>query len=81
MGSALLNRLSGFSAINLTELNATASYLKRIDRKFLMTEDKFLSILGDLSSDFRALEIWEKRVFLYHNVYMDTDDYLFYNQH
>lgn len=81
MGSALLNRLSGFSAINLTELNATASYLKRIDRKFLMTEDKFLEILHDLSADFRALEIGWKRVFLYDNVYMDTNDYLFYNQH
>lgn len=81
MGSALLNRLSGFSAINLTELNATASYLKRIDRKFLMTEDKFLEILHDLSADFRALEIGWKKVFLYDNVYMDTDEYLFYNQH
>ncbi|MCD5375026.1 polyphosphate polymerase domain-containing protein [Candidatus Gracilibacteria bacterium] len=81
MGSALLNRLSGFSAMSLTELNATASYLKRIDRKFLMTEEKFLEILGDLSNDFKALEIGDKRVFLYDNVYMDTDDYLFYNQH
>lgn len=81
MGSALLNRLSGFSAINLTELNATASYLKRIDRKFLLTEKKFLEILSDLSDDFRALEIDGKRVFLYDNVYMDTEDYLFYNQH
>lgn len=81
MWSALLNRLSGFSAINLTELNATASYLKRIDRKFLLTEQSFLEILGDLSKDFRALEIDGKRTFLYDNVYMDTDDYLFYNQH
>lgn len=81
MGSALLNRLSGFSAMSLTELNATASYLKRIDRKFLMTEKKFLEILGDLSQDFKALEIDNKRVFLYDNVYMDTNDYLFYNQH
>jgi len=45
MGSALLNRLSGFSSMSLTELNATASYLKRIDRKFLMTENQFLDIL------------------------------------
>ncbi len=81
MGSALLNRLSGFSTINLTELNATASYLKRIDRKFLLTEKQFLKILNDLSGDFRALEIDGKRVFLYDNVYMDTDEYLFYNQH
>lgn len=81
MGSALLNKLSGFSAINLTELNATASYLKRIDRKFLLTEKQFLEILADLSDDFKALEIDGKRVFLYDNVYMDTNDYLFYNQH
>jgi len=81
MWSALLNRLSGFSAMSLTELNATASYLKRIDRKFLMTEKKFLEILGDLSQDFKALEIDNKRVFLYDNVYMDTNDYLFYHQH
>jgi len=81
MGSALLNRLSGFSSMSLTELNATASYLKRIDRKFLMTENKFLDILWDLSQDFKALEIDGKKVFLYDNVYMDTPDYLFYNQH
>jgi len=67
--------------MTLTELNATASYLKRIDRKFLMTENQFLDILGDLSEDFKALEIDGKRVFLYDNVYMDTDEYLFYNQH
>jgi hypothetical protein len=67
--------------MSLTELNATASYLKRIDRKFLMTEKQFLEILGDLSDDFKTLEIDGKRVFLYDNVYMDTDDYLFYNQH
>ena len=46
-----------------------------------MTETKFLDILQDLSEDFKALEIDEKRVFLYDNVYMDTQDYLFYNQH
>ena len=81
MWSALLSKLSGFSAINLTELNATASYLKRIDRKFLLTEKKFLKVLEDLSYDFRALEIQDKRVFLYDNVYMDTPEYLFYEQH
>jgi len=67
--------------MSLTELNATASYLKRIDRKFLMTEKQFLEILWDLSEGFKALEIDGKRVFLYDNVYMDTADYLFYNQH
>lgn len=81
MGTALLGRLSQFWSINLTELNATASYLKRIDRKFLLTEKKFLEILKDLSADFRILEIDGKRVFNYDNVYMDTQNYDFYMQH
>ena len=81
MWSALLSRLSSFSTIDLKELNATASYLKRIDRKFLLTEKKFLKIIDELSKDFRVLEIDGKRSFLYDNVYMDTDNYLFYEQH
>jgi len=81
MWSALLHKLSWFSSINLTELNATASYLKRIDRKFLLTEKQFFEVLKWLSWDFKALEIDGKRTFLYDNVYMDTDEYLFYNQH
>ncbi len=81
MGTALGTRLSSFTPIDLTELNATASYLKRIDRKFLLTEAQFLEVLKNLSSDFRALEIDGKRVFNYDNVYMDTEDYLFYKQH
>lgn len=81
MVAALLQRISSFSPINLTELNATASYLKRIDRKFLVTEKQFLHLLSDLSEDFRTLEIDGKRVFSYDNIYMDTQDYLFYKQH
>lgn len=81
MGTALLWSLSGFTPIDLTELNATASYLKRIDRKFLVTEKELISVLKDLKNDFRTLEIGDKRIFDYDNVYMDTQDYLFYKQH
>jgi hypothetical protein len=67
--------------MTLTELNATASYLKRIDTKFLMTKSDFKTLLDDLSKDFKVLEIAGNRVFGYDNVYMDTKDYFFYNQH
>lgn len=73
--------LNNFSTLSLTELNAKASYLKRIDRKFLLTYWQFSDILNDLKENFQVLEIDWKRVFSYDNVYMDTDDYLFYNQH
>lgn len=75
------NETKKFEKITLDELNQTSSYLKRIDRKFLTNNEKLKDILEDLKNDFRILEINNKRVFSYDNVYMDTEDYLFYNQH
>ncbi len=73
--------LKKFEKLTLTELNSTASFLKRIDRKFLLTKDQFKEILEDLKKDFRVLEINNLRMFKYDNVYMDTKDFLFYKQH
>ena len=73
--------LKTFEKLTLTELNSTASFLKRIDRKFLLTTSQFKETLEDLKKDFRVLEIGGNRMFKYDNVYMDTKDYLFYNQH
>ena len=81
MATTFDTKLEKFQALTLTELNAQASYLKRIDRKFLLTKNQFAEILEDLKEDFQVLEIAGKKVFSYDNVYMDTDDYLFYNQH
>ncbi len=75
------NNVSDFGSINLTELNATASFLKRIDKKYLITEGQLAAVLKDLKWGFNVLEIDSKRIFSYDNVYMDTADYLFYNQH
>ena len=74
-------KLLDFASINLTELNATANYLKRIDKKYLITENKLKNILDDLKNNFQVLDIDWTRVFSYDNVYMDTDEYLFYNKH
>lgn len=73
--------LKKFNSLKLSELNEKSSFLKRIDRKYLLTYEQFLDILADLKDDFRVLEIDKKKVFNYDNVYMDTQDYLFYNQH
>jgi hypothetical protein len=55
---ANLNKsLKKFKAISLSELNAKASFLKRIDRKYLLTYNQFLEILSDLKNDFKVLEI------------------------
>lgn len=81
MSTIYNTRLQNFWTINLTELNATASYLKRIDKKYLLNGKQFSEVLNDLKGDFKVLEIKWQKIFSYDNVYMDTDDYLFYNQH
>lgn len=73
--------LNDFQPLTLTQLNAQASFLKRIDRKFLLTTQEFWDFLKELKNDFQVLEISWKKVFSYDNIYMDTQDYLFYNQH
>ncbi|MCP4523041.1 MAG: polyphosphate polymerase domain-containing protein [Candidatus Gracilibacteria bacterium] len=74
-------KLQQFSSLSLNELNNQASYLKRIDRKFLLSVSQLDSILKELQEDYSILEIGEKQVFSYDNMYMDTQDYLFYHQH
>ncbi len=75
------SKLQNFETISLSELNTKASYLKRIDKKFLINWKQFPEILKDLTNDFKVLEIKGKKIFSYDNIYMDSDDYIFYNQH
>lgn len=81
MNTTYNTKLKDFDTISLTELNAKASYLKRIDKKFLLNGKQFASILDNLKKDFKVLEIKGKKIFSYDNIYMDSEDYLFYNQH
>lgn len=81
MSTITKKEVKDFEKITLDELNQTSSYLKRIDRKFLVTATQLKEILKDITKDFKVLEIAGKRIFSYDNVYMDTEDYLFYNQH
>lgn len=81
MWTDLNNRLKTFNPISLTELNASASFLDRIDTKYLLTETEFKEILKDLEKEFYILDIKEKSVFEYESIYMDTEKYDFYYQH
>ncbi len=81
MVADLNNNLKSFNQISLSELNSQASFLNRIDTKYLLTEEEFKNILKDLEEDFYVLEINSKSIFQYESVYMDTEDYWFYYQH
>lgn len=75
------NKLKKFWTISLKELNNKASYLKRIDTKYLLTWEQLSKILDKLKENYKVLEIKWQKLFSYDNVYMDTSDYLFYEQH
>jgi len=81
MWTRYTSKLQDFKTISLTELNATASFLKRIDKKYLISYKQFAKILDELMDDFYVLEIKGKKIFSYDNIYMDTPDYHFYDQH
>ncbi|MDD3301989.1 MAG: polyphosphate polymerase domain-containing protein [Candidatus Gracilibacteria bacterium] len=81
MGTDLNTSLKTFNQITLTQLNSQASFLNRIDTKYILTEAKFKEILKDLEEDFFILEIKEKSIFEYESIYMDTYDFHFYYQH
>lgn len=73
--------LKDFKVISLEHLNATASFLKRVEKKYLLNSNQFIKLLSDLKKNYNILEINWKKVFSYDNVYMDTNDHLFYEQH
>ncbi len=81
MGTDLNTNLKTFNQISLSELNAQASFLNRIDTKYLLTEEEFKNILRDLEEEFYILEIKEKSIFDYESIYMDSQNYDFYYQH
>lgn len=79
--SNLRIQLKDFKIISLEGLNSSASFLKRLEKKYLLNSKQFLRLLPELKKNYNILEINWRRVFNYDNVYMDTENYLFYEQH
>jgi hypothetical protein len=57
MSTISKTEVKDFQKITLDELNQTSSYLKRIDRKFLVTASQLKEILKNITKDFKVLEI------------------------
>ena len=68
MKSNYNTKLQNFSTLSLTELNAKASYLKRIDKKYLLNWSQFAEILDELKEDFLVLEIKWQKIFSYDKI-------------
>jgi hypothetical protein len=78
--ASILEVLSSFSQISLEEMD-NARLMNRTDTKYVMSVSRIPSILTRMNGDYKVLEINGARVFSYFTTYMDTADYLFFNQH
>ena len=77
----LLNVLKEFAPISLDQLNATMSLMERIDKKYIIALTDLGSVMKELSQDYFVLSINNNSLFTYDNIYMDTEDDLFFYQH
>lgn len=74
------NRVEQFLPISLKEMNSVA-LMKRTDTKFVISKTQLISILEEVVSDYKVLEINEDRIMSYSSLYFDTPDNKFYYDH
>lgn len=77
----LFETLKNFDTISLDELNATMSLMERIEKKYLISLEDLGKLMKEFHNDYYILAIKWNSIFTYDNIYMDTDDFYFYNQH
>lgn len=72
--------VDSFDSVSLEEMDAV-KLMDRYDTKFLLHVKRVPELLKLMAKDYRVLEINGIRVSGYNTTYLDTPDYLFYNQH
>jgi hypothetical protein len=72
--------LDPFIPIGLDEIE-TVSFMNRSDLKYVLSVGRISELLGHLKGFYKILEINGERLLSYRTTYLDTDDYLFFNQH
>ena len=74
------NTLKQFDTATLEYVN-TLNLNNRQDTKYAFRHSELSSVLEELKSNYKILEIENKKEFLYENLYYDTPDLFMYFQH
>ena len=69
-----------FTPISLKEMDGV-ELMNRTDTKFVVSLDDLLSILDEVKTTYRILEVNDIRFSHYETLYYDTEDFLFYTRH
>ncbi|HNW56999.1 MAG TPA: polyphosphate polymerase domain-containing protein [Bacteroidales bacterium] len=69
-----------FTPVSLEDMD-NVRLMNRIDTKYVLSKKMLPDILNRIDGKYKVLEINEKRVFSYSTTYLDTKEYLFFDQH
>ncbi|HHO56352.1 MAG TPA: polyphosphate polymerase domain-containing protein [Trueperaceae bacterium] len=72
--------LQDYDSIGLSDLNEH-NLQRRIDSKYVFSYQVLIELLNRLSNEFYVLEVNNKRLQTYNNIYFDTPDFKLYNKH
>jgi hypothetical protein len=73
------NILNNFDPISLNQMDGV-ELLNRTDTKFVFHSKRLLHLLTHAQQYYKVLDIRSERDFAYSNTYMDTNNFLFFNQ-
>lgn len=76
----IIERIHKFNPQSLDEFRNVLSSKRKIS-KFILTEEKLLDLLDLIEADYKVLEINNKRLLPYHNLYFDSDKKNLYLDH
>jgi hypothetical protein len=79
-GCKIMEILDLFVPIGLEEMDSVR-LMDRVDTKYIMALPRIPDLLIRMGGRYRVLDISKHRLFSYLTTYLDTDDYMFYNQH
>jgi hypothetical protein len=72
--------LDSFNSVRLEEMDKVR-LMDRIDTKYLIPANRVPDLLNMMTGRYRVLEFNNDRISSYATVYLDTPDYVFFNQH
>ncbi len=80
MISEITHILNSFAAVSLEGMD-NVRLMDRIDTKFVLPAQQVLDLLELMTGRYRVLEINGHRISSYDTTYLDTPEFLFFNQH
>jgi hypothetical protein len=80
VASEIKTILNSFSPIGLDGMD-NVRLMDRIDTKYVLSVKRIPELLLSIDERYRALEINDIKVFSYSTTYLDSSDFMFYNEH